>query len=372
MSSPRLLILVGAALAPAHAAPPGSALYWTDSALETVSRAGLDGTGATAIVSSLDYPEGISVIPERGEVWWADTGLGAILRADLEGADVDSVLTGLSAPAGLAVDPVHGKVYWSNVAVGTIHRANLDGSGAEPIVPVFGHVRNLAIDPAGGKLYFSGVLNTQVQRANLDGTDVEDLATDSDPRGLALDLAAGKLYWAAGGIHRANLDGSDPETVLAGPAQGLALDAGGGKIYWTALSSPYVRRASLDGSDVEDLVLTGASTPRALALLLPTATSAAIGTAADGVFLAPARPNPARGSTALGWRARGPASLRVFDAAGRLVRDLVETDAAAGTGEGVARWDGTDRSGRAVTAGVYFVELRSGERSAVRRVVLLR
>src|SRR5690606_38579081 len=59
----------------------------------------------------------------------------------------------------------------------------------------------------------------KVQRANLDGSDLEDLVTAGlvTPRGIALDLAARKMYWIDSGndtIKRANLDGSEVETLL--------------------------------------------------------------------------------------------------------------------------------------------------------------
>lgn len=373
---------LGPAAIPADAQPPDTALYWTDSGLQTISRSELDGTGGETIVSAgLDFPEGIVVLRDAGELWWADGGLGAILRSDLDGAGIDTVLAGLAAPAGIAVDTFHGKVYWSNVAVGTIARANLDGSGVEVVVPAFGHVRYLAIDPGGGKLYFTGEQNTKVQRANLDGTNVEDLAVGGNPLGIALDLGFQKVYWVSDGIHRANLDGSDPEEVLAVPAAGLAVDSFFGKIYWTSLASPYLRRANLDGSGVEDLVVTGPSVPRALALDVPPSTilaSPSAGAEPSGLALGAPRPNPLRTSTALAWRGDGPVSLRVYDVAGRLVRRLVEPTAVSGSGpDGVVRWDGTDAAGRPVRAGVYFVELRSAAGGAApavstRRLVILR
>ena len=57
----------------------------------------------------------------------------------------------------------------------------------------------------------------KIQRANLDGSGVEDLVTSGldIPRGIALDLAGGKMYWTDWGtekIQRANLDGPPSPT----------------------------------------------------------------------------------------------------------------------------------------------------------------
>ena len=67
-----------------------------------------------------------------------------------------------------------------------------------------------------------------------------------------------KMYWIdshTDKIRRANLDGSDVEDIatLQGleDSYGIALDVVGGKMYWTAEDK--IRRANLDGSDVEDI-----------------------------------------------------------------------------------------------------------------------
>mgnify|MGYP000334554735 CR=1 FL=1 len=83
-------------------------------------------------------------------------------------------------------------------------------------------------------------------------------------------------------------------------------------------------------------------------------------------------PNPFNPSTTIVYRLEsgGPVRLRIFDAAGRLVRTLVEGDQAAG--EHRVQWQGLDQAGRGVAAGAYYYRLESGGRSLVRRMVLLK
>ncbi len=85
------------------------------------------------------------------------------------------------------------------------------------------------------------------------------------------------------------------------------------------------------------------------------------------------RPNPFNPRTTITIRtaAAAPASLRVFDAAGRLVRVLAE-DRWIGGGEHAVEWDGVDDAGSAVASGTYVIELRSGPSRAARRIVLVR
>ena len=156
------------------------------------------------------------------------------------------------------------KLYWADADTDKIQRSNLDGSGVEDLVTT-GVGFGIALDVAAGKMYwtvsdFEGD-GDKIQRSNLDGSGVEDLVTTGLglPFGITLDVAAGKMYWTdwgTGKIHRSNLDGSGVEDLVTtgvGVPSGIALDVSGGKMYWTDL---WIVRSNLDGSGVEDLVTT--------------------------------------------------------------------------------------------------------------------
>jgi len=102
-----------------------------------------------------------------------------------------------------------------------------------------------------------------ISSARLDGSgDGEDIeggtANTSLPSGLALDPAAGRVYWSAffgNAIGVANLDGSNGEDLPTGTAtilrpQGVAIDPIGGRTYWTnwETNGPQIGYTSLDGS----------------------------------------------------------------------------------------------------------------------------
>ena len=113
----------------------------------------------------------------------------------------------------------------------------------------------------------------KIQRANLDGSNIETLLTTGleYPEGIALDVAGDKMYWTDSGtrsIQRANLDGSNIETLLTTGLEdprGIALDMAGDKMYWVDLGARSIQRANLDGSNIETLVVTG-KYPRDIAL----------------------------------------------------------------------------------------------------------
>ena len=83
------------------------------------------------------------------------------------------------------------------------------------------------------------------------------------------------MYWTDGStdnIKRANLDGSNVEdlitTGLRDP-RGIALDVSEGKMYWIEWGTDKIKRANLDGSNIEDLVTTGLVKPIGIALYFP-------------------------------------------------------------------------------------------------------
>jgi hypothetical protein len=90
-------------------------------------------------------------------------------------------------------------------------------------------------------------------------------------------------------------------------------------------------------------------------------------------LLLPNAPNPFAGQTVVRFvlPESAASTLRVFDLRGRLVRTL-EDGVARTEGEHAVRWDGRDRFGAPVAAGVYVVELRAGPLRDSRRVTVVR
>ncbi|MCB1184541.1 PQQ-dependent sugar dehydrogenase [bacterium] len=94
--------------------------------------------------------------------------------------------------------------------------------------------------------------------------------------------------------------------------------------------------------------------------------------AANTARLAQNAPNPFNPRTDIAYavdRSDLPTRLEVFDAAGRLVRTLVDEVLVAG--EYVASWNGTDAAGRPVPSGVYLYRLRNGDVDLSRKMLLL-
>lgn len=320
--------------APTEPAPkPAGKIYWTDSGTgnpnpmqdDKIQRADFDGSNVETLLTFQNFlrlPMGIALDVVGGKMYWTDATRDRIRRANLDGSGVEDILNtrtfggqSLPGPAttprdvalDLTSDPP--KMYWvdagrANLEEGKIQRVNLDGSSPEALVTTgLVNPQSIALDVAGGKMYWTdsgtggqnALENDKIQRANLDGSNVETLLTFQNqlrvPRGIALDVAGGKMYWTdifTDRIRRANLDGSGIELVintrtiggqsLPGPAttpRDIALDLTSDppKIYWVDagnmnVSNGRISRANLDGSSPEALITSGLVNPQGIALML--------------------------------------------------------------------------------------------------------
>lgn len=155
-----------------------------------------------------------------------------------------------------SAEPARSQTIYFAVDGEMIRRTNLDGTNVEDVLST-GASFGMAIDLAADKLYWTNTAFETVERVNLDGSDHQFLiqsSPDANPLGIALDVANGKMYWADdletfSGVSRANLDGKPVETVVDGLRQPnkLAFDPVEGKIYFTEVGGtspklPGIRR----------------------------------------------------------------------------------------------------------------------------------
>lgn len=114
-----------------------------------------------------------------------------------------------------------------------------------------------------GKLYWCDRNRGLVQRANLDGSDLETLIDtgSTNLRGIAIDVARDRLYYADNGadtISRASLGGDGVVVIVEGlgfPAD-VDLDGVGQKLYWCDQQRSVIERSNLDGSERETVIET--------------------------------------------------------------------------------------------------------------------
>ena len=85
-----------------------------------------------------------------------------------------------------------------------------------------------------------------------------------------------------------------------------------------------------------------------------------------------ATPNPSTGAIVIEYRlpSATPVTIEVFNAAGMLVRRMVEGPQAPGRHS--TTWDGRDERGREMASGVYLARIVTGEGVAIGRAVIAR
>jgi DNA-binding beta-propeller fold protein YncE len=143
---------------------------------------------------------------------------------------------------------------------------------------------------AAGRLFLLDLSDNRVVSLNPDGSDRKVIVTECRyPDGIAVDVAAGHIYWTNmgnpkandGSIERADLDGRNRMTIVPRggtftPKQ-IQLEKKSGKLYWCDREGMRVMRANLDGSNIETLVDTSQGDPRPG----PDATKWCVGVAVD-------------------------------------------------------------------------------------------
>src|ERR1700759_2196190 len=126
-----------------------------------------------------------------------------------------------------------------------------------------------------GRLFLLDLSDDRVVSLNPDGSDRKVIVTECRyPDGIAVDVAAGHIYWTNmgnpaaddGSIERADFDGRNRKTIVPEggtftPKQ-LQLEKSSRKLSWCDREGMRVMRANLDGSDIETLVDTGQGDPR--------------------------------------------------------------------------------------------------------------
>jgi sugar lactone lactonase YvrE len=200
------------------------------------------------------------------KLYWSEPGSNTIKSSNLDGSNPQVLLTaaqGVSDPRGIAIDTMGGRIYW--VEEQRIKCASLDGNNVQTIIPSLASGWGIDIDIAGRKIYYVDSGIGMISRANLDGSAPERLlpfASQQNPIGIDLDVAAGKMYWVhgviglgTGGVRRANLDGSQIENVVTAQQRPLdiAVEPGSGKLYFTDQDLDAVRSANLNGSSLVTL-----------------------------------------------------------------------------------------------------------------------
>ena len=236
-------------------------LYWTNMGNPTsndgaIMRSDLDGQNMMTIVppGSTFTPKQLQLDHTSRRLYWSDREGMRVMRANLDGSTVETLVDTSEGDArpgpdarkwcvGIAVDSVGGKFYWTQkggdtAGQGRICRANIEiPRGQTPanrrdIELLFDNLPepiDLDLDLTHQMLYWTDrgdpPRGNTVNRAPIDptlGNRKSEIVFSHlmEGIGLTLDLKGGRMFITdfGGSVYSANLDGSDPKTLLV--AQG--------------------------------------------------------------------------------------------------------------------------------------------------------
>lgn len=183
-------------------------------------------------------------------------------------------------------------LYWISEYMSHIRRGALDGSMAESLAANWQTQNGMDVD--GGRIYWvtTPLLGGFLESANLDGTDRQTLVSEDNRLGdVAVDAKHGKVYWTSlpesprsvfesgawdGGIRRANLDGSNVETLIEYPfgsatyADRIVVDPEAKLLVWSVVGDGFegaIRMALLSPFEPFPIdLVTGVGRPKGMTL----------------------------------------------------------------------------------------------------------
>jgi hypothetical protein len=154
-------------------------------------------------------------------------------------------------------------IFWSDGLRNEIWTASFHGVNPHAIISNLPTSSDsIAIDPVEGKVYWTlnGAVN-QIRRANLDGTNAETvLDNGTGANVIAIDVPGRKMYFGSDeslSIYRANLDGTSPQLLTTFPGDGvtaITVDSAAGHVYWTVENAADLYRSNLDGTNAGLLI----------------------------------------------------------------------------------------------------------------------
>lgn len=360
-----------------------SKLFWTEERF--IVRAELDGTGQEHIVSRPSY-FGVGFHHQLERIYWSDLNKLITYYADSDGTNQNVFWAGDATRGGalaIQVDQTNDKIYWLDGGDRRLRKADPDGSNRELVMQLTGDAYDIALDVSAGKLYWAGRATGMIFRHNLDASGSTDtLYTGLNlPRGITLDHSFNRVLWGEdnriasgpiGGGGPVTPDFTDPFVVM-----GMAWDEDDYTLYWADQLYSRVRRSTYTPvggwTPPQTLFYDGtAHWPGRLALQYD------VGTAVNDqppVYRKEhfAAPNPFNPRTAIHFSMEKPGrvSVVIYDVLGRRVRELVRSTRMP-AGRQRVEWDGKGELGQGMASGVYLYRIEANGRRLAGRMVLLK
>lgn len=255
-------------------------MYWTDWGENAkLERSGMDGSDRTVLINNnLGWPNGLTVDKTSSQLLWADAHTERIEVADLNGANRHTLVSPVQHPYGLTL--LDSYIYWTDWQTRSIHRA--DKSTGSNVILVRSNLPGLmdiqAVDRAqplgfnkcgsrnGGCSHLCLPRPSGFSCACPTGIQLKGDGKTCDPSPETY-----LLFSSRGSIRRISLD-TDDHTDVHVPVPGLNnvisldYDSVDGKVYYTDVFLDVIRRADLNGSNMETVIGHGLKTTDGLAV----------------------------------------------------------------------------------------------------------
>lgn len=201
------------------------------------------------------------------ELYYSDDDNKAVYKNDLSGSSEVEIASGFAGPRDLAFDSENNVIYVADRSADEIVKVELSDNSTSVIYSVADDsdfLLPVGLDLYEGNLYATAVeedVAETVWKGGTDGSGIEriiDFNTGGFGYGLEVDEVNEKIYFddnQGSNIRRANLDGTEVENFAPNTDRtyGIAIFHEIGKVFWVG-EDGILYSANLDGTEVETVV----------------------------------------------------------------------------------------------------------------------
>lgn len=196
-------------------------------------------------------------------IFWGTFIQNEIGRANTDGSNVIQVVVE-NTTRGMVAEPFSETLYYVEGTGKKVKKVEFDGSNASTITTLTDPLQ-IDIDTRNSHLYVSDRGTNAIYRMNLDGSDLIEFITGMEnPNSIQLNLEESSLYFMQRiadetMFYRSDLSnqdglmGSELLFTISSNVGNFEIDFNSKKIYWTDRTNEEVRRADLDGNNMESL-----------------------------------------------------------------------------------------------------------------------
>jgi len=250
---------------------------------------------ATGTGGSESTSQTITVNPNPFVLYFIDNNdamVKSLALADPATIDDEFTLSGFSF--GLTYDPVAEEVYYSDDDDFKVFKNSINGGAEVEVASGFSGPRGIALDLDNNQIFVADRFGDDVKRVDLSDNSVSTHFGVADDANYLLpidvEIYDGVIYSNAVDIDAetvwtANLDGSDLTKIINFDAGGfgysIAIDEENEKIYFDDNWNSEIKRANLDGTNVETI---GSTSDRVYSIIVNNETSNIYWASQDGVI----------------------------------------------------------------------------------------